>query len=48
MSYGLIAGLRVDEMMDMRPGDILDLFIYRRDYDDQEHHIRRETERIYD
>ena len=41
LGYGLVAGLRYDEMMDMRPGEILDLFIYRRNYDDQMHGIER-------
>ena len=48
MSYGLIAGLQKTDMMDMRPGDILDLFIYRRNYDDQENGIRREVPKIFD
>ena len=47
-SYGLIAGLKLDEMWNMAPGLILDLFIYRRNYDDGEHGIRREVPRIYD
>jgi hypothetical protein len=42
ISYGLIAGLRRDEMMEMVPGEILDHFIRRREYDDQQHNIRRE------
>lgn len=44
VSYGLIAGLRYDEMQNMRPGMVLDLFIYRRNYDDQMHGIRRDEE----
>lgn len=42
VSYGLIAGLRHDEIRDMLPGEVLDLYIYRRDYDDNQHHIMRE------
>ena len=42
VSYGLIAGLRLDEIHRMRPGSVLDLFIYRRRYDDEQHFIRRE------
>ena len=34
VSWGLIAGLRVDEIHRMRPGAVLDLFLYRRMYDD--------------
>ena len=33
VSYGLIAGLRRDEIDRMRPGEILDLFYYRSKYD---------------
>ena len=32
----------------MPPGAILDFYIYRRDYDDMEHNIRREVPKIYD
>ena len=48
MGYGLVAGLRGNEMMRMGPGVILDLFIYRRNYDDAQHGIRREIEKIFD
>ena len=41
-SYGLIAGISMGDMMDMAPGEIIDLFLYRRKYDDTEHGIRRE------
>ena len=42
IGYGLIAGLRYSEMQDMMPGEILDYFIYKRDYDDIRFGIRRE------
>lgn len=32
----------------MRPGLVLDLFVYRQQYDDTEHHIVRKKEQIYD
>ena len=48
VSYGLIAGLRLEEMRNMAPGQILDLFVYRRKYDEVMHHITRKRERIYD
>ena len=48
MAYGLIAGLRFDEMQKMLPGAVLDLFVYRRKYDDDQHRITRKKERIYD
>ena len=33
VSYGLIAGLRWEEIDRMRPGEILDLYYYRSVYD---------------
>lgn len=33
VSCGLIAGLRKNEIDRMRPGEVLDLFAYRVDYD---------------
>lgn len=33
VSYGLIAGLRREEIDRMRPGEILDLASYRAEYD---------------
>jgi len=42
VSWGLIAGLRLDEINRMKPGAVLDLFIYRRNYDDAQHGITRE------
>jgi hypothetical protein len=41
IGYGLVAGLTFTEMQDMMPGEILDYFIYRRNYDD----VRFGTER---
>lgn len=31
---GLIAGLSVPEINRMKPGQVIDLYIYRRNYDD--------------
>lgn len=42
VSWGLIAGLRLEEIHRMKPGQVMDLFIYRRKYDDVQHGIRRE------
>jgi hypothetical protein len=47
-AWGLIAGLRFNDMLNMAPGLILDLYIYRRNYDDAENGIRREEPKIYD
>ena len=41
VSWGLIAGLSVAEMHRMRPGAVMDLFIYRRNYDDNQHGLTR-------
>ena len=41
VSWGLTAGLRLDEIHKMRPGAVMDLFIYRRNYDDVQHGITR-------
>jgi len=41
VSFGLIAGLSLDEMHRMTPGQVLDVFVYRREYDDVMHWIQR-------
>lgn len=41
VSWGLIAGLSVEEIHRMRPGAVMDLFIYRRNYDDNQHGLTR-------
>jgi hypothetical protein len=41
VSWGLIAGLTLPEINRMRPGAVMDLYIYRRNYDDQLHGIMR-------
>lgn len=42
MHLGLVSGLTWSEMQDMGPGVIMDMFIWRRTYDDEQHRIRRE------
>jgi len=42
VSWGLIAGLGLEEIHRMRPGAVIDLFLYRREYDDAQHFITRE------
>ena len=37
-----------DEIQTMPPGLVLDMYIYRRNYDDMEHGIKRTYEPIYD
>ena len=41
VSWGLVAGLTVDEIHRMKPGQVMDLYIYRRNYDDVQHGIVR-------
>jgi hypothetical protein len=42
VSWGLTAGLTFSEIRKMRPGQVMDLFLYRRKYDDILHGITRE------
>lgn len=46
--YGLVAGLRFSEMGRLLPGMVCDLYIMRMRYDDEQHGIRREKNKIYD
>lgn len=39
--YGLVAGLTLDVIMKSNPGAIITLYLYRRDYDDQQHGVTR-------
>ena len=41
ISYGLIAGLTYTEMQDMLPGFVLDCFVFRQNYDEAMHGIKR-------
>lgn len=41
VSLGLIAGLNVQEINRMKPGQVYDLYVYRRNYDDLQHGITR-------
>ena len=45
LSCALRAGLSRAEALIMTPGEILDLFLYAQEYDDQQHGIRRERKR---
>lgn len=40
-AWGLIAGLRLGEMAPLSPGFVCDLFVLRRQYDDEQHGVRR-------
>ena len=41
VSWGLIAGLTLPEINRMRPGNVMDLYLYRRNYDDIQHGVKR-------
>lgn len=41
VSFGLIAGLNLEQINRMKPGAVMDLYLYRRDYDDAQHFITR-------
>ena len=40
-AWGLIAGLSVTDQREMIPGMVLDIYLCRQDYDDEQHGIRR-------
>lgn len=42
VSWGLTAGLSLNDIHKLRPGQVMDLYIYRRNYDDIQHGIMRE------
>lgn len=44
MAWGLIAGISYTELLGMRPGVVLDLFMYRFRYDCQQHGLREMPE----
>lgn len=41
IAYGLIAGLTMQEASTTEPGFVVDLFLARRRYDDEQHGIKR-------
>lgn len=40
-AWGLIAGVSLTEQQEMLPGMVMDMYLIRRDYDDEQHGIRR-------
>lgn len=44
ISYGLIAGLTLEEILGSAPGFVADMYIMRRKYDDEQHGIKRSSE----
>lgn len=48
-AWALTAGLSFSEAGLLPPGEVVDLFIYRRRYDDEQHQITRKgTEECFD
>lgn len=48
-SWALTAGARLEEAGRLSPGEIGDLYVYRRRYDDEQHQITRAKEgKCYD
>ena len=43
-AWGLIAGVTLQEQEALRPGFLLDLFVLRRAYDDEQHGITRKKD----
>lgn len=41
VSWGLTAGLSLPEINRLKPGQVMDLYIYRRNYDDIQHGVVR-------
>lgn len=44
----MIAGVSLTEAALLSPGEISDLYVYRRRYDDDQHRITRERGRCFD
>lgn len=43
VGYGLITGMTLDEVLASPPGFVLDMYIMRRNYDDEQHGIKRKS-----
>lgn len=43
IGYGLIAGLNLNEILKSPPGAVLDWYIMRLKYDDQQHGVKRKN-----
>jgi hypothetical protein len=44
LSYALVAGLNMTEALELPPGLICDLYVYRMRYDDMEHGVKRKRQ----
>ena len=47
-AWGLIAGVTYTEQKTIHPGELLDLFVEHRQYDDEQHGLKRGTEDDHD
>lgn len=47
MSCGLIAGLTLGETLASAPGFVLDMYVAKRDYDDEQHGIKRKKQNAW-
>ncbi len=43
-AYGLIAGLAYNDIIRLTPGAVLDLYVYRQRYDDEQHQLSRKKD----
>lgn len=43
IGYGLIAGMTLTETLASPPGLVLDMYIMRRTYDDEQHRLKRKS-----
>ena len=44
IGYGLIAGLTLEETMESAPGFVVDMYVMKRNYDDEQHGIKRKAD----
>lgn len=43
VSYGLIAGLTYTEMQKLAPGFVIDMYLMKQRYDDEQHQLKRKS-----
>ena len=43
IAFGMIAGMSYTECRRARPGVVMDLYLYRQRYDDEQHGIKRKA-----
>ena len=45
-AFGMIAGMTYTECRRCRPGTVMDLYLYRQRYDDEQHGIKRKAKKL--